>query len=65
MLSYEELRREAELFFEWPSSEKHVVTLTSAIFFTQKMIEKALAEADHNAIQECNQLSLLCKNSPV
>ena len=39
-MGLEELRAEAEKFFEWPSDTKNHVTLTSAIIFAQLMTQK-------------------------
>ena len=39
-MGLEELRAEAEKFFEWPSNTKNHVTLTSAIIFAQLMMQK-------------------------
>lgn len=39
-MTLEELRVEAEKFFEWPSDTKDHVTLTSAIIFAQLMMQK-------------------------
>lgn len=39
-MTLEELRVEAEKFFEWPSDTKVHVTLTSALIFAQLMMQK-------------------------
>lgn len=39
-MTLDELRKEAEKFYEWPSDTKDHVTLTSSLIFTQLMIQR-------------------------
>jgi len=39
-MTLDELRKEAEKFYEWPSDTKDHVTLTSSLIFAQVMIQK-------------------------
>ena len=39
-MTLDELRKEAEKFYEWPSDTKDHVTLTSSLIFAQLMIQR-------------------------
>lgn len=39
-MTLDELRQEAEKFYEWPSDTKDHVTLTSSLIFAQLMIQR-------------------------
>lgn len=41
-MTLDELRKEAEKFFEWPSDSKNHVTLESALLFAHEMVNKAM-----------------------
>lgn len=43
-MTLDELRAEAEAFFEWPGDRKDIVTLASALLFAQEMVNKAMQE---------------------
>lgn len=48
-MTLDELRAEAEAFFEWPSDSKDSVTLASALIFAQLMIQKSQERSSHTA----------------
>jgi len=45
----DEIKKLADDFFEWPTDQKNLVTLTSAIIFVEYCLEKEAGENDKSA----------------